>query len=113
MELSMKKILIYLFYILFAACVLTVSVIAVPKYAEYRDGNTKARIDAGFYFLTATKTAVYDNESDIVVRYVDGTTGGPEIELPLIVDYKQWGGLVFASAVVFLIPALLLNRRHR
>lgn len=109
----MKKFLVYFFYILFAACVVTVSVIAVPKYAEYRDGNTKGRMDAGFYALTATKTVVYDNESDIQVHYVDDTTGGPEVTLPLVIDYKQWGVLVFSAAVAFLIPALLLNRGHR
>lgn len=108
----MRKFFTYLFYILFAASVVIVSIFEVPKYAEYRDGNTKQRMNTGFYAVNQT-TVRYRDESytgDIIV-YPDGSQNNDK-ELSLTVDYAQWGILVFTSAAVFLMPALLLNHRH-
>jgi len=102
---TMKKILRILsalFFILFAVTIIYITIFHVPKYAEYRDGNTNQRIGTGYYNISDTYKSLFIP--------TDGGKSGAFLDTDLQIDYQQWLMITFVEGVVLLLPAVLLYK---
>jgi hypothetical protein len=99
---NMKKVIAILLYLLFIVSLIYTTFFHVPKYAEYRDGNTKERTATGFYNITETykwaATSMLDNSTSR--RY--------ETNVDLQIDYPQWLIIMGVECLLLLLPAVIL-----
>jgi predicted nucleic acid-binding Zn ribbon protein len=97
---KLAKAFSIIFFIAFSAILIYTTVLHVPKYAEYRDGNTKERIGTGYYNI-ADFYRVYYLPTNI-------SNGHANSGVDLQIDYGQWGMTVFLDCAVLLLPSIVL-----
>lgn len=104
----MKKRLFIIFFILFAASVILTTIIFIPKYGTYSDGNTKERTATGYYNLFQTNQTTTTN-----IRLSEYSQNFETLNVNLQIDYSQWLMITFVECFIFLLPASLLYKSNK
>lgn len=114
---SYKKFFAWLLLAAYIVSVVITTVFFIPKYASYRDGNTKERTQSGYYQLWITQTNVKDEATSTQVTGKQNSDGSwsysgtnPTISLDLTIDYAQWLMITFVESMLLLLPSIILFR---
>jgi hypothetical protein len=99
---SIKKTIAILLYLLFAVSLIYTTFFHVPKYAEYRDSNTKEKIGTGYYNILESYKSFY------VPTNINNHSANKTLDLQI--DYSQWLVITFVEGIILLLPAVVLYK---
>jgi len=94
-----------IFFIAFIISVISTTIFFIPKYATYRDGNTKELMGSGYYNIAVSHKSFW------LPTYVGNNHAYQKVDLQI--DYGQWAIIAFAECAVLLLPAGILYKSNR